>query len=109
MKNSRIVTLATFAMVVFGGVETAFASMLYSFTTIDVPGASCCTTVANGINDSGQIVGWFEGPGEGAFLATPVATPEPSSSLTLAPCLVALCAMACRRKRASAGNLPGLQ
>ena len=146
MKNSRIVTLATFAMVVFGGVETAFASMLYSFTTIDVPGASCCTTVANGINnsgqivgyfddtrgrhgfvdtggslstidvpgarvtqanginDSGQIVGWFEGPGEGAFLATPVATPEPSSSLTLAPCLVALFAKACCRKRASGVN-----
>ena len=36
MKNSRIVTLATFAMVVFGGVETAFAGVLNTFTTINV-------------------------------------------------------------------------
>jgi hypothetical protein len=36
MQNSRIVTLATFAMVVVGGVETAFADSIHSFTTIDV-------------------------------------------------------------------------
>jgi hypothetical protein len=58
MKNSRIVTLATFAMVVFGGMETAFANPSYSFTTIDVPGASFFTS-ALGINSSGQIVGGF--------------------------------------------------
>jgi hypothetical protein len=45
-------------MVVFGGVETAFASMLYSFTTIDVPGDT--DTEARGINDSGQMVGSFQ-------------------------------------------------
>jgi len=55
MKNSRIVTLATFAMVVFGGVETASADPSYSFTTIDVPGGY--DTNAYGINNSGQIVG----------------------------------------------------
>jgi hypothetical protein len=44
-------------MVVFGGVETAFANPSYSFTTIDVPGA--INTHALGINSSGQIVGSF--------------------------------------------------
>ena len=40
MKRAAIgVHLATFAMVVFGCVETAFANPSYSFTTIDVPGA----------------------------------------------------------------------
>ena len=58
MKNSRIVTLATFATIVFGGVETAFANPSYSFTTIDVPGA--VDTGPSGINDSGQIVGGFD-------------------------------------------------
>ena len=48
------------AMVVFGGVKTAFAAFVdipYSFTTIDVPGASA--TKPLGINNSGQIVGLF--------------------------------------------------
>ena len=56
--SPRIVHLAMFAMAVFGGVETAFADSIYSFTTIDVPGAS--STGANAINDSGQIVGSFD-------------------------------------------------
>jgi hypothetical protein len=42
-----------FAMVVFGSVETAFADISYSYTTINVPGAN--PTIAQGINDSGQI------------------------------------------------------
>jgi hypothetical protein len=57
MKSSRIVQLAIFAMVVSGGVETAFADIAYSFTSIDVPGAR--DTQALGINDSGQVVGRF--------------------------------------------------
>ena len=57
MKSSRIVQLAIFAMVVFCDAETEFASPIYSFTTIDVPGAS--ETFAEGINNSGQIVGSF--------------------------------------------------
>src|SRR5215469_10479957 len=48
-----------FAMIVFGGVETAFADTIYSFTTIDGPGANGITA-ASGINDSGQIVGYFQ-------------------------------------------------
>ena len=69
--------------------QTAFADPIYSFTTIDVPGQS---TRAWGINDSGQIVGYFDDTtGEHGFLATPV--PEPPSSLTLATGLVALYAM----------------
>jgi hypothetical protein len=58
MKSTWIVQLAMFAMLVFGGVETAFADTIYSFTTIDVPGANGITA-ASGINDSGQIVGYF--------------------------------------------------
>src|SRR5215471_16627464 len=62
------VHLAMFAMAAFGGVETAFADSIYSFTTIDVPGA--LSTNANGINDSGQIVGsfWDGLNGHGFFL-----------------------------------------
>jgi uncharacterized membrane protein len=48
-----------FGMVVFGGVQTAVADALYSFTNIDVPGAT--GTKAYGINDSGQIVGTYSG------------------------------------------------
>jgi len=71
MKNSRIVTLATFAMVVFGGVETAFANPSYSFTTIDGPEGY--DTALYGINNSGQIVGYFQdATGEHGFLASPV-------------------------------------
>jgi len=77
-----------------------------SFTTIDVPGFCC--TFAQGINDNGQIVGWVGYPAspEMAFVATPVATPEPPSLRTLATCLVALFGIAWHRKRADAGNRP---
>jgi hypothetical protein len=47
-----------FAIVVFGGVATAFADIQYSFTTIDVPGAS--VTAALGVNSTGQTVGDFD-------------------------------------------------
>src|SRR5262245_16614819 len=67
MKRSRIVKLALIGMVVFGGVKTAVADVLYSFTPIDVPGAT--STVAQGINDSGQIVGqFFDALGSHGFL-----------------------------------------
>ena len=70
------VQLTTFAVVVFGGVGTALASPNYSFTTIDVPGASA--TLANGINSSGQIVGNFtDATGGHGFLATPPVPPSP--------------------------------
>jgi hypothetical protein len=70
-----------------------------------VPGF--CYTFANGINDNGQIVGFVGYPAapEMAFVATPVATPEPPSLLTLATCLIALGAIACCH-RARAGVDP---
>ena len=64
MKNSRIVTLATFAMVVFGGVETAFANPSYSFTTIDVPGAM--TPTLTGSTTAARS--WESGPSMGCTL-----------------------------------------
>jgi probable HAF family extracellular repeat protein len=75
-----------------------------SFTTINVPGF-CCTS-AQGINDHGQIVGWvgFPASPEMAFVATPVATPEPASLLTLAG--IALLGIAWQHKRADAGRPP---
>jgi len=83
-----------------------FLDMGGSFTTINVPGFCC--TFAQGINDNGQIVGWvgFPASPEMAFVATPVATPEPPSLLTMATCLGALLGIVFRRKRADAGNRP---
>jgi hypothetical protein len=52
-----------------GGRPVAQAAS-YTFTPIDVPGAS--DTAALGINPSGQIVGvYFDNTGEHGFLATP--------------------------------------
>lgn len=59
MNNFRIVQSAMFAMFVFGGVEKAFAAPIYSFRTFNAPGASGFGTKAFGINNSGQIVGFF--------------------------------------------------
>jgi hypothetical protein len=45
----------------------------YSFTTLDVPGASYANTTVNGINASGQIVGSYDDAGgRHGFLAIPV-------------------------------------
>ena len=75
------------------------------FTPIDFPGATL--TMAFGINDSGQIVGdYYDASGQHGFLATPVATPEPSSLVALATCLVALFGIAWHRRRASDGRRP---
>jgi hypothetical protein len=46
-----------FGIVALGGVEPAWADVVYSFTTIDVPGAGGAGPQAHEINDSGQIVG----------------------------------------------------
>jgi probable HAF family extracellular repeat protein len=59
------------------------------YTTLDVPGATGAT-VAQGINDAGQIVGWFQDPsGNHGFLysgGTYATLNDPSSAagLTLA-------------------------
>jgi hypothetical protein len=67
-----------FTIVFFGSVSTALADSIYSFTTIDVPGANG-TTAASGINDSSQILGSFtDATGEHGFLASPGSlVPEP--------------------------------
>jgi hypothetical protein len=47
------------AAVLLAAASPAFAGPLYTYTTIDVPGAT--NTEANGINSSGQIVGDYLG------------------------------------------------
>src|ERR1700720_4385241 len=54
----RIVKIAVLEIILFAGVQTASASVIYSFTTINVPGAT--GTVPLGINNSGQIVGFLQ-------------------------------------------------
>jgi uncharacterized membrane protein len=84
-----------------------FLDMGGGFTTVNVPGFCC--TFAQGINDKGQIVGWvgFPASPEMAFVATPVATPEPPGLLTLAT--AALFGIAWHRKilrQSSTSRLP---
>ena len=102
MQHLRIHSLLLFGMVVCGGVKTAMADVQYSFTPIDVPGSLPGTTTANGINDSGQIVGSYtDGAGmPHSFLATPTGVPEPSTLPLVAACLIGL-AIALRRKSAA--------
>jgi probable HAF family extracellular repeat protein len=63
MHHLRIATLLLFGIVALGGVKTAWADVVYSFTTFDPPGSA--RTTLNGINDSGQIVGYYNNPGPG--------------------------------------------
>ena len=83
----------------FGRRGAAWADVVFSFTTIDVHGAS--PTGAFGINNSGQIVGYFNDvTGIHGFLATPV--PEPSALPLLAGCLIGLVVVL--RQRLTARN-----
>jgi len=51
-----------------------------SLTVVDYPGAPY--TLLTGINDEGDVIGFYDGPdGSGGFIATPV--PEPTSVLLL--------------------------
>jgi probable HAF family extracellular repeat protein len=55
------------AVAVVGSAEARAEAPVYAFTTLDVPGAS--STVARGINDAGQVVGFFsDGSGTHGFL-----------------------------------------
>jgi len=55
MKCDRIVRLSTLGSVIFAAGHISWADIQYTFTTLDVSGSSFVQ--ANGINDSGQIVG----------------------------------------------------
>jgi hypothetical protein len=78
MQHLRIATLLVFGIVALGGVETAWADMVYSFTTLD--GAE-----AYGITDSGQTIEWSPVVGGGVLNAdgsfTPINVPGASSTV----------------------------
>jgi len=71
------------------------------FTTINAPGGTAVGvgTFVYGINDSGDIVGTV---GSNSFLATPVATPEPSTLSLLVTSLIGFAMFARRKLKSSA-------
>jgi len=82
----------------YEGAHSIYYGFIYSngaFTTISAGGEN---TFLTGINNSGQIVGYYDGIGitETGFVATPNASPEPS---TLATAMAAILVVACRQLR----------
>jgi len=72
-----------------------YDTQLRDLNSLIPPGSGWVLTGANGINDFGQITGIGDIGGVGhAFLLTPIAVPEPGTSLLLA---VAAIAWLCRR------------
>jgi len=69
MMSFRNRMLRSLPAIVLVAIDAFFAAALpanavnYTFTTIDVPGAVPGSTSANGINNSGQIVGTFTAGG----------------------------------------------
>jgi hypothetical protein len=94
------VTTALAATITVGGLLAAASptnAAAYTFTQLDVPGANF--TQAFGINDAGQIVGFFfSNTGEHGFLAT--AIPEPAT-LTLLSVGLAITGLGMMRRRAT--------
>ena len=72
---------------------SAFLISNGQFTPIQFPGASY--TIVSGINNAGEIVGWYADYGqsvyEHGFVATPTALPEPSPLALVGFALVAGC------------------
>ena len=58
MTGSQVVRCLCFVSLLIGVSSGSFAATIYTFTTIDVPGAF--GTSLTGINDTGQIVGFFD-------------------------------------------------
>lgn len=54
--RSQVVTRLGCLGLFIGMSSGSWAATVYTFTTFDVPGAT--DTIASGINDGGQIVGW---------------------------------------------------
>jgi hypothetical protein len=67
MRRSLLSTVLSLSILFSTFVAAQDAS--YTFTTLDVPGAT--VTLAYGINDRGQIVGWFQVGAMHGFLAIP--------------------------------------
>jgi uncharacterized membrane protein len=59
MTGSQVVRCLCFVSLVVGLSSGSSAGTIYTFTTIDVPGAISGDTLPLGINDAGQIVGRF--------------------------------------------------
>ena len=90
------------------GNEHGFVFDGTTYTEINDP-LGLNSTVINGINDKGQIVGFFtdENGNVDGFVGTPSATaptPEPSSLILLAAGLIGLCGYARKRLVSSAPN-----
>src|SRR5260221_14271557 len=67
----RVTSILAAAVGGFFAATAAANADAYTFTAIDVPGASFPGTDAFGINNAGQIVGiFFEGRGDGHFFFT---------------------------------------
>src|SRR5215831_14249160 len=56
---SQVGRCLCFVSLLLGVSSGNWAASIYTFTTIDYPDATSHSTVANGINDAGQIVGYF--------------------------------------------------
>jgi len=65
------------------GVTHGFVSDGPAFAAVDVPGAIAPFTQAKGMNDRGQVVGWFQdASGTHGFLATPASLLVPFAAFT---------------------------
>jgi hypothetical protein len=57
--GSQVVRCLCFVSLLIGMSSGSWATTIYTFTTIDAPGGTFGGTLASGINDAGQIVGFL--------------------------------------------------